>query len=265
MKIHSIMKYIAGVVCLLMLIAAAATPVVRLAMTGDNFEEEKQLFEQAVQDDMQSLMPEFKIISEVTRFLPEDRAEINFHVLRKQKGAEKNDTEYTNAQIIAHVRNFCLDYLEKHRDSDLYKVLGSKAPDKDLNTRLTVYVSMEDEQYRSWENLNNLSFTNDYRSHVNATVWDETGRLFDKLTSPDMVITMNDLMNFTDVSQIYVKDIIAENGDGYDFSAFRNLKHLYLSELRESDTEKIAAIKSTLPQGCRFWVYDTPKRLKEVK
>ena len=44
MKIHSIMKYIAGVVCLLMLIAAAATPVVRLAMTGDNFEEEKQLF-----------------------------------------------------------------------------------------------------------------------------------------------------------------------------------------------------------------------------
>lgn len=46
---NNIVRYIAAVICLLVLLTVAVVPIVQLATTGDNFEEERMVFEKAMQ------------------------------------------------------------------------------------------------------------------------------------------------------------------------------------------------------------------------
>lgn len=259
---YKILKYAAAFICLLLLVTAAAVPIVRLAAIGDNFEDERIAFEKAVQEDFAGFLPDFTMETRVYRESTDGYAYVSILIRKKgirKKGGE-NQTGFTNAQIIAHVRNFCLDYIDKHKDSDLYKSFSNK----NHMTFIDIYVGLYDKQYRSWENLNSLSFGNDYLFDSWELSGSETGRLFDKIYQPDSPITMNDLKNFTDVSQICVRDIIADSIDEYDFSEFVNLKYIRLCMLEEADTQKINAIKSALPKNCKFWISDS-SGLKEVK
>lgn len=261
-NIKNIVKYIAAVICLLLLLTVAAVPIVQLTATGDNFEAERVLFEEAVQDDFKDFLPELKMDINITRHVTSGWTYISIYVSQREKTKDReNLTGYTNVEIIAHIWNFCLRYFDNHKGSDLYKAFSNNNPDSNFH----IGVGMYDKQYRSWENLDGLTFDNDYRSYVHATPDDETGLLFDRLGYTNIPVRMSDLMNFTDLSLIDIKDIVVDSYDEYDFSAFKNLKYIYISDLKESDTEKIDAIKRTLPEGCKLWISDTSTSLKEVK
>ena len=244
-----------------MLLTVAAVPIVQLSITGDNFEAERVLFEEAVQDDFNAFLPDLEMDINISRHVTNGWTDISIYVAQKERTEDReNLTGYTNAEIIVHIWNFCLGYFDDHKGSDLYNAFSNKNRDSCFH----ISVGMYDKQYHSWENLDGLTFENVYRSHVHASPDDETGRLFDKLGFTFHPVLMSDLMNFTDLSQIYIKDIIVDSYDEYDFSAFKNLKHIYISELKESDTTKIDAIKRTLPEGCKLWINDTKTSLKEV-
>ena len=248
-NIKLIAKYITAVVCLILLLTAATVPVVRLITTGDNFEEERIVFEQAIHEDFNSFLPELNIKPVIFRSGTNGRTSISIIINQKEITENKeNKTGYTNAQIIAHVRNFCLDYLDEHKSGDLYKALNNNNSDSNFN----ISVLLDDKRYLPWENLDSMTFDNIYSFSFPALSDNEEDRLYNKLNYMRDPITMGDLMNFTDLSQISVNDITVDSLDEYDFSAFTALKVLYISELKESDTQKINAIKRTLPDGCKL-------------